>query len=143
MLCLFLSLGCFLTVWAEESEIIKVTGTAEVYGLSRTPEEARYQALIAAREDAISKAVRRNESALSIPHFTPHDLRRTVASHMASAGVSRLVISKILNHVDSGVTAVYDRHSYDTDKRKALNSWARQLEAITSGKKASKIVRIK
>ena len=57
MLCLFLSLGCFLTVWAEESEIIKVTGTAEVYGLSRTPEEARYQALIAAREDAISKAV--------------------------------------------------------------------------------------
>jgi integrase len=95
------------------------------------------------RDDAVSKAVRRNESALNIPHFTPHDLRRTVASHMASAGVSRLEISKILNHVDSGVTAVYDRHSYDTNKKKALNAWARQLEAITSGKKASKVVRIK
>lgn len=94
------------------------------------------------RDDAISKAVRRNESALNIPHFTPHDLRRTVASQMASAGTTRLVISKILNHVDSGVTAVYDRHSYDTDKRKALNSWARQLEAITSGKKTSKVVNI-
>ena len=95
------------------------------------------------RDDAISKAVRRNESPLNIPHFTPHDLRRTVASQMASSGTSRLVISKILNHVDSGVTAVYDRHSYDADKRKALNAWARQLDAITSGKKASKIVRIK
>ena len=95
------------------------------------------------RDDAISKAVRRNESALNIAHFTPHDLRRTVASQMASAGTSRLVISKILNHVDSGVTAVYDRHSYDADKRKALIAWARQLEAITSGKKASKVVKIK
>lgn len=95
------------------------------------------------RDDAISKAVRRNESALNIAHFTPHDLRRTVASQMASAGISRLVISKILNHVDSGVTAVYDRHSYDADKRKALNAWARQLEAITSGKKSGKVVRIK
>ena len=95
------------------------------------------------RDDSISKAVRRNESELNIPHFTPHDLRRTVASQMASAGVSRLVISKILNHVDSGVTPVYDRHGYDADKRKALNAWARQLETITSGKKASKVVSIK
>lgn len=95
------------------------------------------------RDDAISKAVRRNESALNIAHFTPHDLRRTVASQMASAGISRLVISKILNHVDSGVTAVYDRHSYDKEKRQALNAWARQLEFVTSGKTASKVVNMK
>lgn len=95
------------------------------------------------REDAISKAVRRDEVALKVLHFTPHDLRRTAASQMASAGISRLVISKILNHVDSGVTAVYDRHGYDKEKRKALNAWARQLDSITSGKKASKVVSIK
>ncbi len=95
------------------------------------------------RHDAVSKAVRRDESALNVEHFTPHDLRRTAASQMASAGISRLVISKILNHVDSSVTAVYDRHSYDKDKRKALNAWARQLESITSGKKAGKVVNIK
>ncbi len=95
------------------------------------------------RDDAISKAVRRDEVELKIAHFTPHDLRRTAASHMASDSVPRLVISKILNHVDSGVTAVYDRHSYDTEKRKALNAWARRLESITSGKKAQKVVNIK
>jgi hypothetical protein len=34
---------------------------------------------------------------------------------MAGAGVSRFVVSKILNHVESGVAAVYDRHSYDRE----------------------------
>ncbi len=40
--------------------------------------------------------------------FRGHDLRRTAASLMVGAGVSRLVVSKILNHVETGVTAVYD-----------------------------------
>ncbi len=48
--------------------------------------------------------------------FRPHDLRRTAASHMTGMGISRLTVSKILNHVESSVTAVYDRHSYDPEK---------------------------
>ncbi len=39
--------------------------------------------------------------------FTPHDLRRTAASFMTSMGISRLVVSKLLNHVESGVTSIY------------------------------------
>ena len=72
---------------------------------------------------------------LAIPDFRGHDLRRTAASYMASAGISRLVISKILNHVDKGVTAVYDRHSYDAEKRTALETWARTLAGILKQKK--------
>jgi hypothetical protein len=34
--------------------------------------------------------------------------------------------------VESGVTAVYDRHSYDLEKRAALDFWGRRLEAIIS-----------
>lgn len=62
--------------------------------------------------------------------FVPHDLRRTAASHMTSMGIPRLVVSKILNHVGRGVTAVYDRHSYDREKRQALETWARRLQRI-------------
>jgi len=62
--------------------------------------------------------------------FRGHDLRRTAASLMTSSGVSRLVVAKVLNHVESGVTAVYDRHSYDAEKRAALESWGRQLQRI-------------
>ena len=62
--------------------------------------------------------------------FVAHDLRRTAASMMASAGVNRVVIGKILNHAEPGVTAVYDRHSYDAEKRQALDVWARLLDDI-------------
>jgi integrase len=86
-------------------------------------------------EPAIDHAVRNNSKEFSIDHFTPHDLRRTAASHMTSIGVSRLTVSKLLNHVESGVTAVYDRHSYDKEKRQALDSWSRKLENILFDKK--------
>lgn len=37
-----------------------------------------------------------------------------------------LVVSKILNHVETGVTAVYDHHSYDLEKRAALDFWGKR-----------------
>jgi integrase len=69
--------------------------------------------------------------------FRGHDLRRTAASLMVGAGVPRLVVSKILNHVETGVTAVYDRHSYDREKRAALDYWGKRLEAITSNRRTT------
>ena len=48
----------------------------------------------------------------------------------ASIGVPRLTVAKILNHAEQGVTAVYDRHSYDREKREALDAWAKRLAEI-------------
>jgi integrase len=67
-----------------------------------------------------------------VEHFTPHDLRRTAASHMTRIGISRLVVSKILNHREHSVTAVYDRHSYDHEKQAALTQWGETLASIIS-----------
>ena len=75
-----------------------------------------------------------------ISHWTWHDLRRTAASLMTGMGVPRLVVAKILNHVERGVTAVYDRHSYDAEKRQALEAWARRLHAIVTGEAAAKVI---
>jgi integrase len=83
---------------------------------------------------ALDHAVRRRIEEVGLTDFTPHDLRRTAASYMTSIGVPRLVVSKLLNHVEQGVTAVYDRHSYDTDKRDALARWDRKLLEIIVGK---------
>jgi integrase len=56
--------------------------------------------------------------------FVPHDLRRTGASKMTGdLGISRSTVGKILNHVDRSVTSIYDRHSYDGEKRQALEAW--------------------
>ena len=66
--------------------------------------------------------------------FRGHDLRRTAASLMTGSGTSRLVVSKILNHAEPGITAVYDRHGYDAEKRVALDAWARTLTGIVEQK---------
>lgn len=64
--------------------------------------------------------------------FVAHDFRRTAASMMTGMGIPRLTVSKILNHVEPGVTAVYDRHSYDKEKREALDAWSRRLQLMVS-----------
>lgn len=78
----------------------------------------------------VYKAVARVRRASGVADFTPHDLRRTAASHMTSLGVARLVVAKLLNHTERGVTAVYDRYGYDREKTEAVALWARRLEQI-------------
>ncbi len=74
--------------------------------------------------------------------FRPHDLRRTAATAMTGdLGIPRLVVGKILNHADRDITSVYDRASYDRDKRRALNAWGDRVEEVVSGKaKADNVV---
>ena len=49
---------------------------------------------------------------------------------MTGGGVPRLTVGKILNHVEAGVTAVYDRHGYDAEKQAALAWWDAKLTAV-------------
>jgi integrase len=94
-------------------------------------------------ETSVDHAVRVNAEHFAIDHFTPHDLRRTSASMMTASGIQRLTVSKILNHVESGVTAVYDRHGYDKEKRQALETWERKLTSILTGKSSGKVIPLK
>jgi len=91
---------------------------------------------------SIDHAVRRS-SFEGMKPWTPHDLRRTAASYITSLGIPRLVVSKILNHVESSVTAIYDRHSYDDEKLAALVAWANKLKAIAYGDNYSNVLRLR
>lgn len=82
--------------------------------------------------NALSRALRRSTFEKSVTEFTPHDFRRTAATHMTAMGISRLVVSKILNHIDSHITSIYDRHSYDPEKKRALDAWGNKLKNITN-----------
>ncbi len=75
-----------------------------------------------------------NKPAIGLAGIVPHDLRRTAARNMAALGINRLVISRILNHVETNVTSIYDRHGYDTEKLHALEAWASHLEGVLGGK---------
>jgi integrase len=82
---------------------------------------------------SVAKAVKRSLEVLGLKNFTPHDLRRTCATGMAKAGIPRLIVDKALNHVSadrSTISGVYDRYSYQAEKREALDLWASNLNAI-------------
>ena len=69
--------------------------------------------------------------------FTPHDLRRTVATRMRELGISRGDVKMILNHVETDVTARYDRYDGLPEKRRAMESWGNRLEQIIEGMPAT------
>jgi integrase len=78
------------------------------------------------------KWLQRIREGTSIEDFRLHDIRRSVASNLTALGVPRLTVSKLLNHVETSITAVYDRHSYDAEKRVALVRWERRLREIVA-----------
>ncbi len=51
---------------------------------------------------------------------------------MTGMRIPRLTVKKILNHVEREITAVYDRHGCDAEKREALETWAACLMKIVS-----------
>ena len=93
----------------------------------------------------------------SIAHWTLHDLRRTFATYIGGGlpahqfeklstrekelshglGVPPHVIEAILNHVSghkAGVAQVYNRSTYEKEKRIALDQWATHLKLIVNQK---------
>jgi integrase len=81
-----------------------------------------------------------------MPAWVFHDLRRTAASGMARLGINLPVIEKLLNHVSgsfAGIVGVYQRHSYDAEKRAAMQTWSRHVEAIVTGEAAANVVELR
>lgn len=78
---------------------------------------------------ALSHAARRLCKRLGF-QFTPHDLRRTASTLMASLGVDTKILSMVLNHADVSVTGIYNRYRYWKEKQAALELWGGHLEKI-------------
>ena len=91
---------------------------------------------VRSRLDAVRKEIaleRGDDAPATFADWRLHDLRRTAATHIAKLGVDRIVISKLLNHAEGGVTGLYDRHSRDPEKRMALDLWGQRLQVIVYG----------
>ncbi len=66
-----------------------------------------------------------------------HDLRRTAATTMARLGVDVVTVEHILGHAMRGVMAVYQRHTFDTEKARGLTIWAGFLAGLTSERESN------
>jgi integrase len=87
-----------------------------------------------------SKTKRRLDEAMSIPHWRLHDLRRTAATGMAEIGIAPHIAEACLNHISgakAGVAGVYNRASYATEKKAALERWAANVSGLVKGRPAN------
>lgn len=67
---------------------------------------------------------------LSGGEWSPHDLRRTMASRMGDLGVAPHVIERCLNHIQQGIVGVYQRQEYLLERKAAFQLWGTTLENI-------------
>lgn len=80
---------------------------------------------------ALSRAINRHFTEMGFQErFTPHDLRRTMRTRLAELGEPDHIAERVLGHKLQGVMAVYNRHSYDAEKRQALEKWENRLTEI-------------
>lgn len=78
-------------------------------------------------KDTLSSVIQRNNFG-ELDHWTAHDLRRTVVTHMAEMSIPFQVSEKIVGHKMAGVMAVYNRYNYLEEQRDALNQWAKRID---------------
>lgn len=106
----------------------------------KTPAEfvfaSSHNSLVPITPRAPAQAVRRAaERNIVTGGWTPHDLRRTVATKFASLGVNEAVTKRILGHAPPTkdvLASVYDRYSYLPEMRSALERWEAHLADLVA-----------
>ncbi len=77
-----------------------------------------------------------------LPHFSPHDLRRTAATWLGRSGVRPDTIDQLLNHAAGRITRTYNRAGYDTEKRQAVVLLGSLVDSVLADEERSNVVRI-
>lgn len=69
--------------------------------------------------------------------WSAHDLRRTFATRLNGMGIAPHIVERCLNHVLGGVMGVYNKATYDAERRDALEAWSSWLNGMASAKPAA------
>jgi integrase len=100
--------------------VFTTTGETAVSGFSKP--KKRIDALMTARLGKLNP-------------WRTHDLRRTVATHMAEhLDIDEGVIERILNHItttDGGLKGVYQRQQYREKRKAAMKAWGDHTAALS------------
>lgn len=83
-----------------------------------------------------------NPNRIGVEMFTPHDLRRTANTIMASIDIIKEHRERVLNHTLEKLDATYNLHDYDKEKQLALEALERKLLGIIHGSKAANVIPI-
>lgn len=117
------------------AEIPRIEGSSFVFstsGLRPLSAQSRVKRSLDIRVNQIVSG-NWNGANSAVRPWTIHDLRRTATTGMARLGVSPHVADAILNHKSAGVTgvaAIYNRYSYMSERREALEIWGQHVQGL-------------
>jgi integrase len=93
---------------------------------------------------SLSRAIKRHYEEMGFTDpFVPHDLRRTARTRFAELGISDIVAERVLGHKLQGMLGIYNRHSYDAEKREALEKWESRLKEIVAAPSFQNVISIR
>ena len=114
-----------------ERDLVFTGGRGGFSGWSKAKEALDGRIAATRREAAVGKGS--PDAAKPMPHWTLHDLRRTLATRAGDLGIAPHVVEALLNHVSgskAGVAGVYNRSLYQVEKRTALEIWGQHIEHL-------------
>ena len=113
--------------------MVRRRGRDLVFGAGEGP-FAGWSNCKAALDSRILQSLRVSDpDAVQLRPWRLHDLRRTAVTRMADHGVQPHVVEAVVNHISgtrAGVAGVYNRATYRSEKRTALDNWGAHIEAV-------------
>jgi len=93
-----------------------------------------------------SKAKAALDAQLGLKPWRLHDLRRTACTRMADAGAQPHIIEAVINHISghkAGVAGVYNRSTYENEKRAALDALSNYVTVAVAKAKGGNVERLR
>lgn len=85
---------------------------------------------------SLTQSFERDRQTLGIDDLTPHDLRRTGRTAITNPerlGFPPFIGEVVISHaIQDSLVRTYDRNSYLSEKRRALEAWGRELERVVT-----------
>jgi len=77
---------------------------------------------------SINRFVQRLNIELKFKAFVPHDFRRTISTRLSEKEVMPHVTEKMLGHELGGIMAIYNKHDWIDEQRKAYQLYWQELQ---------------
>ena len=87
--------------------------------------------------NALAKYVQRNHQEENSNTWTPHDIRRTVATRLKQMGFPNEHVSALLGHSFGKLNRTYMVYDYEKEKKAMLLAWEKELKKIEKKKSPS------
>ena len=92
-------------------------------------------------DKAMGRSVRRmfelriagtDQPLIEIPYFSPHDLRRTMRTHLSRLRMPPHIAERCLNHSLGRIVQTYDQDDYLQERREALEKWEGVIDRVVN-----------